>query len=244
MLAIRPHRSQDYAQLPNIDEYDGGVLTPEDEDCLSDLGHLVLSLNAYERFGVTLLHRHFSVRDNETLIEELSGPNSLTLRPRDSGTSGLTPTNISFESHAEDLRLIGLEFTSAPLLCGVPGFSGFDIGVLEYFRRILTRWGKLGRFGIRLLHDPLHLNGRVLLETCDEMHRILTCAITSADDTDFLRSIPTVFCWQPLDITNNNWAINQGCMQFCKRIQGCVRDRSGNHRSTSSHEPSHGDAPD
>jgi hypothetical protein len=65
-----------------------------------------------------------------------------------------------------------------------------DHDLLTYLREILLRHKKAGRFGLRLLHDPLGLGERVLLETCDPTSRILTCRTTIEDDPEFADAIP------------------------------------------------------
>jgi hypothetical protein len=163
MLTVQPHSSQDYADLPNIDASDVGILSQEDLACLNELGDYLLRSKANERFGATLLHSHFPVRDDETLIEEVtSGAECITLRPSRSAASNLSAMNLCFEHggvSAKEIRLIGLEFTSARSLCGVPPISDSDTDVLTGFGQILKRHGKSRRFGMRLLYDPLNLKG-------------------------------------------------------------------------------------
>jgi hypothetical protein len=71
MLALRHHNSRDYAMLPDIDDSDAGTLTLADQVCLEEIGDCLLRSNANSRFGVTLLHSHFLIDDDETFVEEV-----------------------------------------------------------------------------------------------------------------------------------------------------------------------------
>jgi hypothetical protein len=93
-------------------------------------------------------------------------------------------------------------------------------------------------FGRALIHEPLKLDGRILLETCDPTNRALICEVAAEDDPAIEQSTATVFSWQDTPLGAERLA-SRGCMQFCKRIQRC-KDRNGNHhKGPSSHEQSH-----
>ncbi|KWV48473.1 hypothetical protein AS156_18540 [Bradyrhizobium macuxiense] len=98
----------------------------------------------------------------------------------------------------------------------------------------------LERFGVRLLHDALGLQDRVLLETCDTARRLLTCTTTLEDDLAFVNAIPTLFQWD-LAPTDNGPITSQGCMQFCRNVRKCIRSRGGHEAGGTSHESSHDD---
>jgi hypothetical protein len=106
--------------------------------------------------------------------------------------------------------------------------------MLAHLREILQRYKKIGRFGFRLLHDPLALSGRVLRETCDPANRVLTCQTTTEDDPDFAEAIPTLFQWETRS-ARGNLTTAEGCMQFCKSVRKCSISRGG-HQSNSSHD--------
>jgi hypothetical protein len=200
MLAMRHHNPQDNAAFPNIDETDAGNITANDQVCLDEIGNCLLRVRAHDRFGATLLHSHFPVENDETLLEEVRADlDAITLKPVRANTSGLFATNICFDdadSRSGEPQLVGLEFASSRALAGVSPVNNSDRNVLLLIRGILSSHGKTGRFGIRLLHDPLKLNGSVLLEACDPIHRILTCRSSREDDPALARSIPAVFCWE------------------------------------------------
>jgi hypothetical protein len=243
MIALRCHTATDYAAFPDIDTADAGTLTAEDRACLDELGRHLVEAGAHTRFGAALLHSHFPIESDETLVEQVfphSG--SIKLRPVRNPPSGLFPTSVCFdEAQRQDgeLRLVGLEYASARALAGVAPVDEPDREVLTGVWRTLHQRAKTRRFGIRLLHDPLNLNGRVLLETCDSVHRVLTCTSIAEDDRSFVESIATLFRWVEACPQGDAPAIGQECMVFCKRIQGCALSRDGRHDKSSSHESTH-----
>lgn len=63
-------------QLPDISEVES--LTAEDSDCVSELIQVLRKHGRLNRFGLTLLHQHFDVAEDEMLLEE-SDPVTRTL---------------------------------------------------------------------------------------------------------------------------------------------------------------------
>ncbi len=247
MLSIRSHAPEDYDSLPDIDKSDVGTLTQSDLDCLDELGDYIVEANAHNRFAATLLHSHFPISADETLVTQVDFENAaITLQPKRNAGSALAATNILFDAESaegKDLRLVGLEFAARETLGGVQPIEDSDHDVLSGVAAILSRHSKTRRFGMRLVHDPLELDQRVLLETCDLLNRVLTCAPKDVDDVDFLDAIPTVFRWQPVaQFDANARVVSQSCVQFCKSVQGCVRLPDG-HQGSSSHEAVHGEGP-
>src|SRR3954468_648508 len=112
MIQLRRHNSRDYAALPDIDLTDAGHLTEDDFACLGEAGLCLVQEHANKRFGITLLHSHFAVRDDEILFEEVHHDQQLiTLYPISEECPGLVPTSICFEGTGDGMGLIGLEFT-------------------------------------------------------------------------------------------------------------------------------------
>ena len=66
--------------LPDIDAVE--PLAAEDELCLQEVREVLDKHNRLNRFGITLLHSHFPVSDDETLVEECDEANrTLTIKP-------------------------------------------------------------------------------------------------------------------------------------------------------------------
>jgi hypothetical protein len=238
MFQLRRHNSRDYAALPDIDLTSAGYLAGDDHACLAEVGRCLVEEHANERFGATLMHSHFPVRDDEILFEEAHTDSQLiTLRPVSEERPCLVATSVCFDGAGDPMGLIGLEFTSEETFAAVRPLGGQDREVLTRLYEILHRHKKTGRFGVRLLHDTLGLGGRVLLETCEPASRVLTCRATTEDDPGFAEAIPTLFQWEA-GWAHGNSTTGQGCMQFCKSVRKCAVSRNG-HQSSSSHDSSH-----
>src|ERR1700674_776070 len=69
MLAVRDHGVDDYAKLPHMDTTDVGVLGEDDRACLEELGQYLAATDAWPRFGVWLLHKHFEPAPGEVFVE-------------------------------------------------------------------------------------------------------------------------------------------------------------------------------
>src|SRR5258705_81490 len=120
MIQLRRHNSQDYVALPDIDLTSAGFLAVDDHACLAEIGRCLVEEHANERFGATLLHSHFPVRDDEILVEEAHpDPQLITLRPVPGTCPGLVATSVCFEGAGDPFGLIGLEFTSEDALADV-----------------------------------------------------------------------------------------------------------------------------
>lgn len=180
MLSFRPHTPNDYDQLLHIDDEGTGLLSQADRECLDALGDLLASKGATERFGVSLLHRHFATHDHELMVEEVDTAKRLTtLSPKLVSAQSVYPVNIRFataDAEPHGYEIIGLEFIAD--LDDVAPIGTADSELFDSTYALLARHGMLSRFGLRLVYDPLHLpNGLALLETCESAPRVLTCKV-------------------------------------------------------------------
>lgn len=76
-LVMRPMK---WAPLENVDDVE--PIGAADADCLRELHAVLKRHGREERFGVTLLHKHFPMNDDEVLLEHTDATTrSLTLRP-------------------------------------------------------------------------------------------------------------------------------------------------------------------
>jgi hypothetical protein len=162
MIALRRHNSQDYAGLPDIDDPRTQNLTTDDIDCLDEIGDLLVGTQANERFGASLLHRHFPVLTNELFVEEIDHEaQAVTLSPKSVVRDPVYAINFRFTKHSGLIgrpELIGLEYIPEVALHKVEPVGEKDAEVLAGLHEILARREKLDRFGIRLIHNPLDLD--------------------------------------------------------------------------------------
>ncbi|MGD9545744.1 MAG: hypothetical protein AB7F41_03890 [Methylocystis sp.] len=238
MISIAHHTELDYANLPHIDADGVGRLDHCDLACLDELGEFLVAVEASERFGVSLLHQHFAVRDGEMMVETVDGEAGLIrLRPERADESA-QPILVRF-SEADDRGngLVALEF--ALNLGGVAPITSNDAQVLDGVRAILQRHAKLDRFGLRLIHDPLSAGlSSMLLETCDSRARILTCRAVDATDEALTQSVPTFFRWRDARIApSGQLVVTQTIAAVCSVVRGCLSRPDGGHETHSSHEP-------
>lgn len=66
--------------LKHIDEIQS--ISPDDHACLEEIREVLAKYGLLSKFGVTLLHKHFDLEDNEILLETCDNLNrTLTARP-------------------------------------------------------------------------------------------------------------------------------------------------------------------
>lgn len=68
VIEVGTKKPQRPIKLKSVDEVRG--YSPEtDKECFEEIRQVLLKHNAQERYGVCLLHEHFSLANNEMLIE-------------------------------------------------------------------------------------------------------------------------------------------------------------------------------
>jgi hypothetical protein len=238
MPTLRHHTPEDYERLPHIDARGTGVLSPNDRACLDALGAALVRAGAERRFGATLLHRHFAVAPGEWMVETVDASRAyLTLRPSRAPQGDLVATHFRFDA---DGSLVALEYAENGRAQGYAPLGEGDEDVLNAARNVLAGHHKIGRFGLRFLHEPLDVGAdEIRLENCDEDARVLTCSGVARDDLAATRSITTVFCWQAVVDDARGLVAAQECKQVCRPWQQCHAP-TGTHQTVSGHNTSHG----
>ena len=202
MLAIRDHGVADYTGLLDMDTTDVGVLSGDDRACLAELGAYLVTTQAWQRFAVWLLHKHFEPADGEIFVERATPERQLetTLVPR----SILSPQQVSasgirFDAQVDsDVSVIALEFAQPADFGPTSPLSADDETVLAGIAERLRSHGKIDRFGVKLIRNPLALSeDELLLETCDSSIRTLYFDISSRE------AIPA-----DLDVIETTWRWN------------------------------------
>ena len=69
MLTMRDHGVEDYEALRHMDSTDVAELSDDDRACLEELGQYLVSTDAWRRFGIWLLHKHFEPAPGEVFVE-------------------------------------------------------------------------------------------------------------------------------------------------------------------------------
>jgi hypothetical protein len=228
VLTLRDHNVEDYAALRDMDTTDVAVLDEADRACLDELGHYLVSTDAWQRFAIWLLHKHFEPADGEIFVESVSTAprgTQTTLVERDAcSAQGLNATSMRFDPGVgSGVGVIGMEFADpADFGCTTP-VSPDDEATLTGIAERLRGHGKTERFGVRLIRDPLGLaENEVLVETCDIGRRTLRCSVGERDGLG--NTIETSWQWKP-SLSRTGRRPIQRCMGTCSQ------DSEGNHYS-------------
>jgi hypothetical protein len=237
MLTMRDHGVEDYAALPDMDATDVGVLGEDDRACLEELGQYLAATDAWQRFGVWLLHKHFEPAAGEVFVERaIPAPRKTETTPIERSAfpdQGLNTTAIRFEDSVScGVGVIGMEFAEPADFGDTSPLSADDEAVLAGIAERLQAHGKTQRFGVRLIRNPLGLSAQeLLLETCDSAHRTLHCNVSERD------AIPAT---ETIIETTWRWKVVQGkteptVMQEC--TAGCTKVGEGHDIGHTQSEP-------
>ncbi|HTQ22385.1 hypothetical protein [Mycobacterium sp.] len=227
MLTIRDHNVEDYTKLRDMDTTDVAVLDDADRACLDELGQYLVATDAWERFSIWLLHKHFEPVDGEVFVE------SLTAAPRGTETTlaqrcaGFNATSMRFDARVDcgvgGVGVIGVEFADAADFGATASLGADDEDVLAGIAERLRAAGKTERFGVRLIRNPLGISeSEVLLETCDVPQRTLRCSVTEREDACAGHNVETSWQWKP-----NSSGTGPSVMQYCATV--CMTDADGHH---------------
>jgi len=199
MLTMRDHDVDDYAELRDMDATDVGELAEDDRACLDEVGQYLVAADAWQRFGIWLLHKHFEPAPGEVFVEramrEQRGTETTPVRR--TAFAELSTTAIRFDkSVGSGVGVIGMEFAEPTDFAGVSPLSDEDEAVLAGLAQRLQAHGKIERFGVRLLRDPLGLSDHEMLsEVSDSARRTLHCTVTERGAMPKHTTIETNWRW-------------------------------------------------
>jgi hypothetical protein len=115
MLTMREHDVDDYVALRDMDATNVGMLGEDDRACLGELGQYLVSTDAFRRFAIWLLHKHFEPAAGEVFVERvLDGLRQTETAPVERpafSTHGLAATAVRFDGAVDSgVGVIGMEF--------------------------------------------------------------------------------------------------------------------------------------
>jgi hypothetical protein len=203
MLTMRDHDVQDYVALRDMDATDVRMLSEDDRACLDELGQYLVLADAFERFAIWLLHKHFEPAPREVFVERvLHGPRRTETAPvgrLEFSAHGLTATAVYFDGAVDSgVGVIGMEFAAPADFGSISPLSADDETVLAGIAGLLHAHGKTERFGVRLIRDPLGLSDcEVLFETCDIERRTLHCRVAERSGLPAHKTVETTWWWKP-----------------------------------------------
>jgi hypothetical protein len=184
MLTMRDHGVEDYAGMRDMDGTDVGVLGEDDRACLDELGRYLAATDAWQRFGIWLLHKHFEPAPGEVFVERaIRAPRKTETKPIERSAfceQGLATTAIRFDNPVSPgVGVVGMEFAEPDDFGATAPLGDADEAVLAGIAERLQSHGKTERFGVRLIRNPLELSeDELLLETCDSANRTLHCDVS------------------------------------------------------------------
>jgi hypothetical protein len=239
MLAVRDHDVEDYAKLPDMDTTDVGVLGEDDRACLDELGQYLAATDAWSRFGIWLLHKHFEPAPGEVFVERalhaLRKTETTPVARSAFVEQGLRATAIRFDDRIScGVGVIGMEFAQPADFGDTPALSNDDEVVLAGIAERLRAHDKIDRLGVRLIRNPLGISEHELLhETCDSGHRTLHCVVGERG---------AILSDQAIVQTAWQWKVVQGMAEpsvMLECIVSCVRTVAGEGHDVAHtpHEP-------
>jgi hypothetical protein len=219
MLTMRDHGVEDYVALRDMDATDVGELGEDDRACLKELGEYLVATDAWQRFAIWLLHKHFEPASGEVFVERAIATarrTETTPAERSAFSAGLSATALSFDpSVSSGVGVIGMEFAEPGDFGASSPLSADDETVLAGIAERLQAHGKIERFGVRLIRDPLDVSAHELLvETCDSEQRTLYCDVGERGADLGPRIIETTWRWRVVE-GNGERTVMQECQAAC-----------------------------
>ena len=222
MLSMRDHGVSDYADLHDMDATDVGELSDDDRACLEELGQYLVDSDAWDRFAIWLLHKHFEPTEGEVFVESaVHAPRGTRTAPiRRSEFDSLDMTAIRFDDSTDSgVGVVGMEFASEADFGDTSPLSDGDEAALRGIAERLQAHGKLERFGVRLIRNPLGLaDDEVLNETFHSVNRTLHCSVGVRDEVLADRSVvQTAWRWT-LAPGETGPVVMQQCTATCHSV--------------------------
>jgi hypothetical protein len=193
----------------------------DDRACLDELGQYLVSTDAWQRFAIWLLHKHFEPAPGEVFVERvITAPRRTETSPLErsaSSAQGLHTTAMLLDpAVGSGLGVIGMEFAEPADFGSTPPLGADDEAVLAGIAERLQSHGKTQRFGVRLIRNPLGLTEQeLLLETCDKARRTLHCNVGDRDGIRAPKTVETTWQWQPVPGKTGR-TVMQKCLNACE----------------------------
>jgi hypothetical protein len=177
----------------------------EHQEWLAQLGDIICAHGLHQRIGISLLHKHFEISDNEFVVREFTD-NVSYMRPWDVNALGSTLPYL-WKAEIDDgrARYYPLEFCDYPDHLKAEARRDLEIlkespAFLTAFANKLDYLGLIEIFGLVNLRsrDGLILeHGETLLETTDEERRILTLKPAQASQVEAMNTTQTLWMYTP-----------------------------------------------
>jgi hypothetical protein len=207
-----------------MDATDVGDLRDDDRACLEELGQYLVTTDAWQRFGIWLLHKHFEPAPGELFVEHtMRAPRKTETTPIERSAfaeQGLSTTAIQFgDSVSNGVSVIGMEFAQPDDFGDAAPLSDDDEAILAGIAERLRAHDKIQRFGVRLIRNPLGLSEHEMLhETCDSSTRTMHCTVGERDAMLADKAtIQTAWRWRVVQ-GGTDAVVMQDCTAGCVRV--------------------------
>jgi len=222
-MQIRKHREFDYQRIDDIDAIP--PFTKQEGNCLDELGQCIVQHGLHDRVGAALLHSHFPIADDETLLERFAADGSGTTTPvSDSAIDqvDIVPTLFGFDPTSQEPECIAFEYLqtiNAPDLLSEDRSAFFAAAL-----RVIARHNCSNRFGIAVDLGDLAVD-EVLVESSDVANRLLTSRSYKKDQSRSFPTRETRWFWNMGQISagqkcESRTVTVKECRQECKVVGG------------------------
>ena len=223
MLTMRDHGVEDYAELRDMDATDVGELAEDDRACLDELGQYLVAADASASVRYLVAAQAFRARARR-VVRRARHPAAARdrnrARPAVAVRAGeLNPIAIRFDDSVDSgVGVVGMEFAGPADFDGVSPLSDDDEAVLAGIAERLHDHGKIDRFGVRLIRNPLGLSEHEMLhETSDSAQRTLHCIVTERGEMPAQTLIETTWRFRVVDGKTEPRAQVE-CVATCRRV--------------------------
>jgi hypothetical protein len=177
----------------------------ETQQSLAELGDVICLHNLHGRIGVSLLHKHFEISDDEVVVREFVQNVSYIKPWAVNHLSSPVPYLWKAEITGRRAMYYPIEFCDYPEHLQAEARHDLEIlnrspAFLTAFANKLADLGRIEIFGLVSLRsrDGLILKpGETLLETTDEEHRILTLRPAQTSEVEGLDTTQTLWIFSP-----------------------------------------------
>jgi hypothetical protein len=179
-MAVLEYDSTLFDSLPSFDAAQESLIHFESK--LDRFGKVVSRHDGDDRVGLALLHRHFELRADEVLVEEVIPEQRISIgKPRPAVAAGaVTPHLFRATRDGDGYRWHPLEYvdvSEAPDMAESLAWFSRQSELLHEVAETLDREGALQSFGLSLRHGREEIpcaDDEVLVESTDEASRTLT----------------------------------------------------------------------
>ncbi len=214
-----------------LDIDDVSPYSEEDVKVIAQLGKVLIAHNMHQRFGISLIHKHYDLKENEIVLETTSEQNakefSMSVASFDN-QSDVLPSMWRFV--AGNTKIEATQWMKcSDKMREQYSLMDEDLLVLLALRTSMMELGCMDRFGVSLLHRVLPLaNSEFLMEGTDVDNRSQIMELLPMAELDEGQSIETLWSMSG----DNTMHMSMGCRFYCHYDSGHRQRHQQTHRPT------------